>query len=410
MCNDILYAREDRTKKVVQLAKQGKVITVHANVAGANKNLPEAHLLVRYFAGQVVGGFGGNCQFWQGADGPCAVITDSSIQKSDTVKLEEHDLLGRFVDIDVFEQGQTNSCSRGHMRKCYLCNKPAFVCGREGNHTSEELQNALKNAVRMRFSDILSDVLKSSFMAELNLENKFGLVTPTSNGSHSDMDYALMQRAQDAIIPFIVTMFWQGVDTPTENLLSVVRQTGILAEKAMLKVTDGANAYKGLIFVMGIVVSSLGNTICGGSLTTTIKTMCKGLTGELTCKNLVTNGANAFNLYGIAGARGEAQNGFPAVMLASQKLKTENNLLKVLAYIVGVIDDTVLLKRCGSLQKYNYFKQAISTLNVDDTEKLLQLNRECIANNISIGGSADILATAVAYNRLSVILFGGEPN
>ena len=75
--------------------------------------------------------------------------------------------------------------------------------------------------------------------------------------------------------------------------------------------------------------------------------------------------------------------------------------LQVLTKTVGQTDDTVLLKRSGSAERYEYFKKLISRADVNDSNKLLQTNRECLAANVSIGGSADILVAAVLQKNLS---------
>ena len=56
--------------------------------------------------------------------------------------LESQDEFGRLLDIDVYDSfGQC--LSRGELnlptRKCFICDEPAFICGRTRKHTTQEL-------------------------------------------------------------------------------------------------------------------------------------------------------------------------------------------------------------------------------------------------------------------------------
>lgn len=249
-------------------------------------------------------------------------------------------------------------------------------------------------------------------MAELNLENKFGLVTPTSKGSHTDLNYGIMQNSQDAIIPYLVKIFWAGFDSDeTEGLLGKLRPIGVEAENAMFK-AEKPNTYKGFIFVAGVLLASLGYNLSLGigdfdGIFSTAAQVCKGITKELETDDS-SFGITAYKKYKITGVRGHAEQGFPVVRQAEKLIGgdlSSDNLLKALCHIVGNIEDTVLLKRSGSLKKYQYFKHKISSAAIENSQQLQSLNDECINNNISIGGSADVLASAVMLNKLRNLLF-----
>ena len=124
-------------------------------------------------------------------------------------RYEENDKLGRFVDIDVYYDS-INSINRNKLRKCYLCEKPAFVCGRNKSHSQEEILDYIKQNVLDNLVNIINNLCDHSIMEELNLHPKFGLVTPYTNGSHKDMDFNLMIKAKEAIIPYFKKMFLEG--------------------------------------------------------------------------------------------------------------------------------------------------------------------------------------------------------
>ena len=63
--------------------------------------------------------------------------------------------------------------------------------------------------------------------------------------------------------------------------------------------------------------------------------------------------------------------------------------------IISLSEDTVLLKRAGSLERYEYFKQKVSSIEQYDKNQINQITNECIKENISFGGSSDLLAVLI---------------
>lgn len=409
----ILAAREERNNYVLKLAQTSDVITAKANVPGSDKRVKESFLTVRYFANILKEAFTVNPVIFDGADGMCAVLSVCGEGlKLKTTAIEENCPIGRYADLDVYPQGGTHSLSRGHMRKCYLCDNAAFVCARQGNHTTLELLNALKKGVREYFSAHLYAVIEQSLMAELNLEDKFGLVTPTSQGSHGDMNFEIMLKSQRAIIPYLVQSFWVGFDSDSaDGLLEKLRPIGLEAEEAMFK-SVGINTYKGFIFVAGILLASAGHLLSKGvgeygQIFATAKGICNGISRELEGEGN-SFGMQAFRIYGFLGVRGLAEGGFVSVRKAEEIIDnnlSKESLLKALAFIVGDIEDTVLLKRSGTLENYLYFKNAISSIDVNDETQLKLLNAQCIESGISIGGSADVLAAAILIKKLKTLWY-----
>lgn len=410
----ILSDREARNASIIKAAETQNIVSVKANVAGNDKNIKESFLIVRYFTNAAVRALGGEAAIFSGADGMYALVKPTAQNlKERAVDIEKTDPIGRFCDIDVYLNGAKSSLSRGYMRKCFLCENPAFVCARQKNHTAEQLLGALKSSTREYISLRIAQIIKQSLLAELDLENKFGLVTPTSQGSHTDLNYGIMLKSQDAIIPYLVNSFWAGFDSNgTNGMLSKLRPIGIEAENAMYAAVK-TNTYKGFIFVAGILLAASGHVLSGAGcefdgIFPTSAEICRGITGELEQKPDGSFGIFAYKNYKITGIRGHAEQGFNVVQIA-EKLIGDNlsseNLLKILCYIVGKTDDTVLLKRAGSFNKYQYFKRKISGVDITDKTQLKSLNEECVNNNISIGGSADVLAAAVMLNKLRALWF-----
>ena len=68
--------------------------------------------------------------------------------------------------------------------------------------------------------------------------------------------------------------------------------------------------------------------------------------------------------------------------------------------IIRGLEDTVLLKRSGSLEKYNYYKNLVGSIDNYDITKIEEITEECINENISFGGSADILAISIFIKKM----------
>lgn len=100
---------------------------------------------------------------------------------------------------------------------------------------------------------IIAPLATQALQAELDTTPKPGLVDKDNNGAHRDMDHALMSRSIRAIHPYFVRLALLGfADTLPSH--TVIRDTGIEAEKAMLEATNGVNTHKGALFSMGLAV------------------------------------------------------------------------------------------------------------------------------------------------------------
>lgn len=402
MINSILKAREDRANYVRERAKSSPVITVKANIPGDNKNTPYAKLLVLYVAKEMQSLGAENLQVLNGSDGIVAIgeVKDGVSFKRLAVDFEENNKLGRFTDIDVFLQSAKNSLSRGSLRKCYLCEKPAAVCARENNHSIKKLVKYFNDSVIKVISSELKSIVKSSMTDELNLTQKFGLVSKTENGSHKDLNYATMKKAIKPVCICAVECFKLGLNASSlSGLFSKLQPLGVKAEREMFKVTFGANAYKGFIFISGILMAAVGYIINNGLSIDKVFSVSKEILKEFN----ITAPQNTFGFTasenGFGGIRKEAKSGF-SIIGKAEKLLNEGGLLYALSRIVGLIDDSVLLKRAKDTEKYEYYKKQISSVNVSDKNAVKKLNEECVKDNISIGGSADILIATIMLKKI----------
>ncbi len=410
MNDSILNAREERMNEVLNFLSTSHLsILVKANIPGPHKNLGEAHLLVRLFCNELKKNKRYKaCKLFNTDDGPFALISfvsnDIKSIKLEMINLEENHELGRFIDLDVFGSS-IPSLSRKELgfslRKCYLCGKDASYCSRNKSHSLDLLLSYIKECVMTYLTKQIELLLIKSMMTELDLEDKFGLVTKSSQGSHPDMNYQMMKKAQQAIIPYFKKLFEIGYQADNLiNLLEKTRNIGIDAEQQMLKATGGINAYKGLIFVLGITCLASGYEINHhqnfNSIFENIKTISLTINDDF--KNPpITSGLKAYHEYGFMGIRGEVKNGLPSVQSTLKIINPDEKhyLHRCLKQLILISEDTVFLKRSKSMDSYLKFKSAIKQLDISNPDELKSFTVKAISENLSFGGSADLLITTL---------------
>ncbi len=404
----ILSSREYKFNKIQFLKTSYKVvITVKSNIPGNNKNLNVSYILVEFFEKLIPLNMIEYSCFHDGYDGPYFLLgsnLDPVAIKQILMDIEETHPLGRFIDLDVYDGNQT--LSRGTMRKCYLCDDFAFKCIKMNKHKKKDLLNFVNSNVLNFFKKQVLSQVNESIMFELNLHPKFGLVTPLTNGSHKDMNFNLMIKAKESILPFFIKMFEVGwSDKKLEDIFLAIRQIGLQAEKEMLAATNNVNTYKGLIFDLGIVVTAYGYTLYNhidrGNIFDIIKKMTLSLLEEFKVESN-TFGYTAYKNHNILGARGEIFNGLPNVKRALDYLDdfTDESRLKTLMYLISKVDDTTLLKRTKDYEMYISIKQRFSKKLKCNQEEIEMLNSYCISNNLSFGGSADLLILTIFLKKI----------
>lgn len=409
--NKILQAREARSKLIkskldnVSINDKINIIIIKANIIGTNKNTYISTLIINVFFQIIITNINiKTYEYHLSDDGNFYLLEtmeDTSITKNMLIQIEDNHKLGRLVDLDLYSKDK--NISRRDLgrdfRKCLICDESAIVCMRNKTHSIEEINLEIERIVHGFLKDKISYAIDSAITTEAKLDPKFGLVTINSRGSHPDMDYDLMMKSKEVIIDDLVEMFFYGFNN--DDLLlgfKKARKLGIATEKKMFRATNNINTYKGLIFILGITLVSLGYSIKNirTDLFASVKFIGKDLIKEYDSE-LNTFGKYAFDNYGFTGARGEVHNGMLSVKKAKRIIKSinEDDLTLALIDIIRNTEDTVLLKRSGSIERYNYFKDLVGSINKYDRDIISKITEECIQNNISFGGSADLFITAI---------------
>ncbi len=334
---------------------------------------------------------------------------------------EENHLLGRFVDVDLNDQ-DGNTVSSGKSKLCFFCRKkPAIECRRENAHDFEELRVFMFSKMdeynrRKREEKIakkLSSLAEQSILAEISLTPKPGLVDQHSSGSHKDMNYQTFVDSTAAISSWFEELVHEGFTFQDHDLtkaLPRLRNIGLQMESAMFEATGNVNTQKGIIFLMGLSLFACGQLFRQNEqfqapvFRKIIQDICSGLV-ENEMNSSITSGKShgekIFLKYGFSGARGEAESGLATVLDFGlpQLLQSENpddeTLTKCFLAIAANNNDTNILFRSNPevLSTFkNLAKTALEDFNPTNYSALIDV---CKQENISPGGSADLLAVSI---------------
>ena len=431
---DMLDARERRVHHQQELLKRyhKPLICFTMNIAGPIKDSP---LIRRGFArGQQLL----RQQFFRAklsplhTDAHCEATgceafyvldADPMTIKKFTTDIEDATPLGRLFDLDVLRPDGTK-VDREELslsgRRCLICGGPAKVCSSRRIHTVAELQ--------AKTTDILTETLDTwdaataaqqairALLYEVTTTPKPGLVDRRNSGSHTDMDSFTFMSSAAALYPYFEACAKVGretMDRPAPETFAALRPLGCEAEGEMLDATNGVNTHKGAVFSIGITCAALGRLNraewCDPArVLQEVAAMTSGLTkqdfADITEENAVTAGQKLYVQYGITGIRGQVEAGLPVVL--HHGLPVLENGLKLgydinragcaaLLEILVHSTDTNMIARSSRERQLAWVarvKELLAQTPYPDEEALVELDDQFIAENLSPGGSADLLA------------------
>ena len=418
---DLLEAREDRVRRQEELLKThgGVLICFTMNIAGPVKHSPliEAgfrlgqkqlkRCFVPVYAEEHLAPTG--CEYY------CITAGDPEAVKRQTAQIEDSTPVGRLFDMDVLTAyGKISREQVGLApRKCLLCDGDARICGRSRAHSVQALQAETTRLLRQAVSAQIGALAAESLRSEVYTTPKPGLVDQNNCGSHRDMELALFIASANALESYFAGCARIGMETaellPVETFARL-RAEGLAAEQAMYAVTGGVNTHKGAIFTMGLLCGAYGRTLSRDPRLALdeVKAMTAGLTARdfagVTEENASTAGQRLFAQHGITGVRGQAEQGFPAILqvglpVLEQGLQQGLSLnaagCAALLHILAATDDTNMASR-SDLATAKAVAAKLGALLAQtpypSQETLLALDRAFIERNLSPGGSADLLA------------------
>ncbi len=329
--------------------------------------------------------------------------------------------LGRFIDVDLNDE-QGNTISSGKSKACFFCGeKPAIECRRQNAHDQEQLRSFMFSKMKdychnQRESAIikkLSSFAQKAILYEISLTPKPGLVDKFSNGSHTDMNFLTFINSTTAISGFFDELAQAGFsfrDNDYAKALPVIRNIGLRMESAMYEATGNINTQKGIIFLMGLSLFACGKLYSQGDhfdkdvFRGIIENICEDIVSKelaVPSPSNLSHGEEIYRKYGISGARGEAESGLRTVFefgLPQLERITEINdsaLIKCFLAIASNNNDTNILYRQGIetlLGFRDLCKKAFENFTDENYSRVIQF---CKSENISPGGSADLLAVSI---------------
>ncbi len=397
-------------------AKHTTVCVLKANTPGYPKNTRDSDFLLRVFTPLLEAAFTLD-DHRRHAHLSGDFILFVTAEEARTVKrrasrIEETHPLGRFIDIDVYENGRVLSrVALGQpIRRCYLCSEPAQQCARLKTHRYDRLRKAIEIAIARYIGETLADAAADAMRRELFLHPKLGLVTHRDKGAHEDMDHRDLLRSIATLKPFFRTFAEAGL---TPNLdVSALRKEGIKAERAMLEASGGVNTHKGMVFILGCILSFLARALYQGqaleeavaAMRSTVKPLVNADFSAVASKSELSAGERMYKDYGIRGVRGEVEDGFPSVF-AWYPAHTWRDEQKLCA-IIARLDDTTVVNRhnLGTLKALKNEMKALIEETPFNIERYRRLSDTYKKAGVSPGGSADMLALAFLFERLDPLL------
>ncbi len=287
---------------------------------------------------------------------------------------------------------------------------------------------------------LMAALAERALRRELDTPLKPGLVGPDSSGAHTDMDYALMQKAIAALRPYWSRMAKASVPP-------LLQMIGIEAEKAMKKATGGVNTHRGAIFALGLALNARGmevtvteevmqNRLCkiarvilhNGLIDSALHFTAQGAPASQR-----THGEQAVKQYGVKGAREMALEGYKDLWTNwlpyyrdTLGLRPRESVIpseasvspiqRTLLRIMSTLDDTCVIHRVGYERAQEVKREAADVLMAEEKwffakpcEKYFSsagnnLQDLCVryaGEGISPGGAADMLALTILIDSLT---------
>lgn len=343
--------------------------------------------------------------------------------KKFTTDIEDATPLGRLFDMDVLRpNGIKVDREELHLegRRCLICGGPAKACSSRRIHTVVELQ-AKTTAILTETLDAWDAATAAqqavrALLYEVTTTPKPGLVDRRNSGSHTDMDPFTFMSSAASLYPYFEACAKAGratMDRPAPETFAALRPLGCEAEGEMLDATHGINTHKGAIFSIGITCAALGRLDRSlwkdsARVLAEVSAMTKGLTAQdfagVTAETAVTAGQKLYVQYGITGVRGQVEAGLPAVLehglpALEQGLAQGYDINRAgcgaLLAILAHSTDTNIIARSSrerQLALVDELNALLAQTPYPDEALLAALDDRFIAEHLSPGGSADLLA------------------
>jgi triphosphoribosyl-dephospho-CoA synthase len=256
---------------------------------------------------------------------------------------------------------------------------------------------------------------------ELALSPKPGLVTLTSQGSHTDMDAHTFMRSLFTLRGYFAQIADRGAEgAPFE----VLEHCGREAEARMLAATGGINTHRGAIFMLGLLCASAGALWATGVrphpalLRRTLLDRWGEALAARSARPSALPGGRAARRLGLRGASAEAALGFPVLFgtavpalqrARARGLAPREARIDTLFHVMAVLDDSNLAHR-GGLEGLRVAQRAAreflasgGAARAGGLGAAEALGERFVQRRLSPGGAADTLAAACWMQRIGAL-------
>lgn len=155
--DDILLEREQRVQFIEELMQKYNmpVIFIRVNYPGINKNNELTGKIMQNISATIFEAYKGRIimkMLKSNAEGPSIILVlDEEVLevKKTAIRIEDGHMLGRCVDIDVYDFTTSQGISRSSLglspRRCYLCEDTAHNCIRSRKHSETDVIQFIRN-------------------------------------------------------------------------------------------------------------------------------------------------------------------------------------------------------------------------------------------------------------------------
>lgn len=268
----------------------------------------------------------------------------------------------------------------------------------------------------------ISRLAVEAMLSEVSATPKPGLVDRHNCGAHHDMDFFTFVSSSAALSDAYRAMGQVGIDFGDQEITDMwpmLQSVGYEMEQRMFEATKNVNTHKGMVFSLGILsacagwlsrqknIQSITATAICGAAAQLCADLCEKAFKDMDQKTALTKGDRMYLAYGLRGARGEAEDGFPTVMTVALPMYTllrdtgisiNDALVETLLHLVAHTEDTNIVSR-HDWDTATYAKEAakrVIRLGGIHTEvgraAIEAMDQDFIERYISPGGAADLLA------------------
>ena len=434
---EMLEAREARAKAQRRLLEEypGTLLCFTMNIAGPIKTGP---LILRAFAQGLRALDRALCGAVRhraivrektGCEAFYALSMDARTAKAIAVQIEDASPMARLFDLDVLGADGVKLERQAlglPARRCLLCDAPAARCARSRQHSVEALQRETFARLRAGLDEAdaarIADCACRALLYEVATTPKPGLVDRAGSGSHRDMDFYTFLDSALALRPYFArcVRIARAGGTP-EEIFCRLRPAGLRAEGEMRAATHGVNTHKGAIFTLGLLCAAAARLETDAPAPQAILDEAARMTQGLVARDLAglapeaarSAGARLYLSEGVTGVRGQAEAGFPAISRVglprltqglARGLSIDEAGAAALLWMLAQVEDTNMMTRSSPARARAVAAELRARLEKEPfpgRETLQALDSAFVAENLSPGGSADLLAGCYFLHFLS---------